>query len=424
MPMQIDYTKINSLDIKDILVSLWIQVNNRNQIYYPSLVDKFDDKYRVDTRNTNAVVNFWNMELPTGKPFYFIKSFFTITCKQNFSDKDTFDWFKKYLWMDIDKTFSKDIIPHPVRTFQKIDDWKEEEYRKDIIEQFKRMKQTFSTSIIEYFQNRWISLQTLVNNWARVWEINIDWKTYRNRVFFPMIDWMTNLIVGVKARNIFAQPWFPKTMNVPHSKPDLLFIKDNINTKFVFVCEWEIDKLSLDEIWLKNSIWNLAWVQTFKEEWKDLFDRYDKIYLFYENDQQNVAWLDGMINFIQHMPNKKFYCIDYDYLVDNYFFGDDEIKHSIKDINDILKYSLLLWKNNYEICEMISKSCRETNIEILVENSIVKLNEIIATLKSSIDNDTSNLNNKIKSLSNLLEKKRKMLTHFTETSIVQSKKIQ
>jgi len=71
-----------------------------------------------------------------------------------------------------------------------------------------------------------------------------------------------------------------------------LFNIDNIDHKLkhVILCEGESDCINLHQLGFKNVIGTSVGARGFKPEWKDFLDRFETVYLFYDND---LAGQDG-----------------------------------------------------------------------------------------------------------------------------------
>ncbi len=407
---QIDFNQINNIQIVDILSQLWVKINNKNQVYNEWFQNWYDDKYRVDTFKTNSVVNFWNDLLPSWKPFNFVKEYLWL------DNVDTFKWFKNFLGIIDDNSFNikeKKVIVNYVED-RVINNTEILDNRRSMIDQYSKLKNEYYPQfILDYCRNnRGISEKTLREIWVKTWTIQIWEKEYKNRLFFPMKNFD---IVWIKARNIFAKDGYPKSINIKDSESWLFWIEENCKWKnHVFFCEWEMDYATLHELWLKNAIWNWAWVKTFKKDWVQILEPFEKIYLFYDNDK-NWSWIDGMITFTLNNENKIINIIDYDFLFKNLI--PQEFEDEIKDINDIHMYWLTTWLSYLEIWKIISKACKTVTLEDLYLLSIENTQFQIEQVQKRIDIDKAFIDKKIKELNNKLKNRNEELCSFRKTNM-------
>lgn len=393
MENELNFDIINKIDIIEILNELWIPVNNRHEVFNPLFKNWYNDKYRVDIRKTNSVVNWWNEDLPTWKPYNFIKKYLKL------EDREVFNWFKQYLWISFSNIdYFKNIEEKINKSIGNKNEELELLKRRDsIIKQFNDLNITkFSDNILKYFESRNISEEILLKNYAKIGVIKNNWKTYYNRIYFPMYngEWIQ---IWVKARDIYAKPGFKKSTNITDSWTWLLFNKDEFKkSDYVFLVEWEIDKMTLETMWLRNVIWNLSWAQTYKQERNRIFEKFDKIYVFYDNDK-NGAWLSWIINVMKNLPNKKIEIIDFQILIKENFKEEDweELNEEFKDINDIVCFCKNLWYNNVEIWKLLKNSCYLPKLNILedklaVLKEINKQTKLVETYNTIINQDIKN----------------------------------
>jgi hypothetical protein len=180
-----------------------------------------------------------------------------------------------------------------------------------------------------------------------------------------MLHW--DKVVWIKMRDIYAKQKEFKSMNMPDSWAWLLFdIKAIENQSTVYLCEWEIDKMSLDEAWITNSIWNLMWANTFSKNWIELFEKFENINILYDFDKDSLAWLKWVYKVMKMFPDKNIKFLDLPKLFDKYYTNDrDYLLWEYSDINDIWVTSNFTNKGKDFFKEQIDNSLEKKNIEEL-----------------------------------------------------------
>lgn len=338
----------------------------------------FSTRYRF-SRKLNRV-KWFNIELPEWKPFNFVKTLLYAYLWEKEAISQTFKWFRWYFGIDDD--FKSELkmnakLVAEIKRNAEINKRKAEKDRRRLLARrktfwikFSRLKKYYSENTIEYFENRCISKKILEINNAKTWIIIHNWKIYKNRIFFPMNNEI-NDIIWIKMRNLYAKDPAYKSINITDSWSWLLYRKEDIEwQETIYFCEWEIDKMSMDEAWITNSIWNMMWANTFDDNWKELFKDCKNINVLYDFDKNSLAWLQWVRKIMRTMPGKNIKFLDLPkYLHDNFPEDRGELLNEFSDINDIWVSNNMLWKDfNY------FKNTIDTN---LCKKSIEELNKII-----------------------------------------------
>jgi len=373
---------INQEPIENILNVLQLRWELKLEWNKISLDWHFSTKYRFD-KSKNRVWAF-NIEMHNGKPFNFVKWFYFSDLSEKEAIAETYSWFKSYYWINDEYTWDLKMSKKLLKKIEekarknKIKQEQEEKARlwrrKTFWTKFFKLKKYYSENILEYFQNRWISRKTLEKNNARTWIIFHNGKLYKNRVFFSMKD--TKEIVWIKMRNINTYVKEYKSINIPDSWSWLLYNEFDLKGKdTVYLCEWEIDKLSLDEAWMFNSIWNMMWANTFSKDWLTIFKDVKNINILYDFDKNSLAWLQWVLKVIKNMPLKNIRFLDMPNMLEKNIPKDREILlRDFSDINDLWVSYLLLWKTGKDFQKSIDES--------LVKKSVDEISKIISWFKN------------------------------------------
>jgi len=403
---KLDARTINQEPIENILNILEARWELRIEWNKISLDWHFSTKYRFD-RSKNRVWAF-NIEMPSWLPFNFIKSFYFSNLTEEDSIIETYKWFKDYYWIHdefngqfkMNEKYLKEI--EKVAKENRIKQEREEKARllrrSTFWVKFEKLKNFYSSWIIEYFENRWISNKTLLKNDAKTWIIFHNWKKYHNRLFLP--SKVNDEIVGIKMRDIYAKQKEFKSMNMPDSWSWLLYNKEDIIWKdTVYICEWELDKFSLDEAWITNSIWNMMWANTFSEKWFDVLKDAKNLNILYDFDKDSFAWMKWVLKIMKLMPEKNIKFLDLPKLFEERYPADrDILLRDFSDINDLWVIHLSLWYNKDEFKNIIDNN--------LISRNIDELNEILNWFKiihdkekeENIGSFTLSFKSKVKSL--------------------------
>lgn len=365
--IELSAANINNEPIENILCYM---KNSWDILYDPNTWNiqfqwEFKAKYRY-SKLKNCVWAFW-VDMPTWKPFNFVKSFYFSDLDDREAIKSTYNWYKGYYnlidthWLDYKKNKErlKKLEEELARNKIKSDKLaaEKEKRRSTMPDKFFALEKSYSKEIIDYFKNeRCISEETLKLNNARTWVLDYFWKTYKDRVYFPMKSikesWKTYLN-GITIRDPFATDSNYKSLSLMDSQAWLLFNVSWVkNHKEVYFCEWAIDKMSLDEAGMHNSFWNMMWAWTFSDEWLLAFKKAEKINILYDFDKKSFAWLSWVIKVMKKFPDKEVQFLDLPKLLEKNFPDmREDLLNEFSDVNDLWKASNLNWttKNFKEI---------------------------------------------------------------------------
>jgi len=252
----------------------------------------------------NIVVSHNSKNRPQWDPYSYIKSYF------NFSDKETFDWFKENFWIQ-DENFKKE----KKQSFKK-------EYIFENFEQFRMKKANIA------FKNllvlRGLTHQFIEENIERIDEIAFEvW--YCDSFFAgeKKPEKIGNAFVQdstLRAREIFIFPWYDldkklslikirwadgKTIFWAKSysyrpedykgKWSLFYNKKTFSEKSVVLTEGEIDRLILQVLWFDNVLWNAGWVLANRNILKTALANTDDVIIAYDNDSSWSDWYHKLL---------------------------------------------------------------------------------------------------------------------------------
>jgi len=381
MYIKLDASTINQEPIENILLILdsrWdLKLDKRNNSTMISLDWHFSTKYRFDRRKN--IVWAFNIEMPNWKPFNFIKSFYFSHLSDNEAKIQTFKWFNNYYWINNDYKEDIKINDRYLKEIKKIAEEnriKQEKLEKSILFRrktfwikFSKLSNYYSKWILDYFEWRWISKSTLLKNNARTWIVLHNWKTYKKRVFFPMKVWKD--IIWIKMRDLYAKTKEYKSINIPDSWSWLLYNEEDINWKeTIYFCEGEVDKLTLDEAWITNSIWNMMWANTFSMKWIEVLKNVKNINILYDFDKDSLAGLKWVYKIMKLIPEKNIRFLDLPKLIASEFNEDRELLlRDFSDINDIWSANLYNWLYKEKFKKIIDEN--------LVSKTINEIEDII-----------------------------------------------
>lgn len=376
MTTELTADSINHEPIQNILSLLkaqWVLNFQWNRLL---LEWKFSTRYRFSEK-FNTVTAF-NIEMPHWQPFNFIKSLLFSDLSDKEAISETYNWYRGYFWLENnfkwDLKMNSKLIAEINKNAQlnKIKAEKEQKLlinrRKTFWIKFARLKNYFSNNTLDYFSKRWISKETLEKNNARTWLIIHNWKTYKNRLFLPIMNEEQD-IVWVKMRNIYAKDSAYKSMNITDSWSWLLYNKEDIEWQdTIYFCEWEMDKMSMDEASITNSIWNMMWANTFNINWKSLFKDCKNINILYDFDKNSLAWLQWVRKIMSIFPEKDIKFMDLPkYLESNFPENREELLDEYSDINDVWCLNKILWVSKEKFKQNLDNSLSAKSIEELSE---------------------------------------------------------
>lgn len=191
-----------------------------------------------------------------------------------------------------------------------------------------------TTLIGSIFCNIWFSsdfFTTEHESWKDIndkW-YNVTWDTakFTDIFIFPCLDEQWNIIWAKLRRRDWKTIRGKKSPSLPApARTWLLYEKNLINKKTVYIVEWEMDYIIMRLLWFGNVVWNLWWVQSNRHMIKSLLYDVDKIICLYDDDN---AW-DTAKRDLQAALWRQIYTIT--------FPIRENIKGiKIKDINDLYK---------------------------------------------------------------------------------------
>lgn len=178
-------------------------------------------------------------------------------------------------------------------------------------------------------------------------------------------------LVNAKFRYL---PPHPKGFHRIPKGESILFNYDNIDLtkKYIFVCEGELDAISLAQAGETNVVSITVGAKSFLPEWYDLLKGFELIYLVLDND---VPGQEGARILAERLGTDKCYNI---FLPNEKITTANGVEKDLKDLND---YFLA-----YDIDNFKSLALKATKFEI---NTIYSLESVLDTLEQRIKSEGS-----------------------------------
>ena len=167
-------------------------------------------------------------------------------------------------------------------------------------------------------------------------------------------------IINAKFRSL---PPADKTFKRIAGMESALFNINNLDTtlKYINFTEGESDAITLDRMGFKNVLGTSVGARGFKPEWKDLFDQFETINLFYDND---IAGEEGALKMAKRIGMEKCRRV--------------MIPSDSPDITDVTDYVLIGGADRDDVVDIL-KSARMFDVE-----DVLSMSNVLETMETDL----------------------------------------
>lgn len=338
--------EIHAISLEDMLRYLNIQYVVKGDLIKLCEWDQITDGW-IGSRSKNIVTDFSNKWRPAWSLYSFVKDLLDL------DDKWTFEFFKNYKYGI--GNFERVLIESSYKKIEHEEDLKKRaKSLKTMVAIYNKMEWN-DEELKKYLAGRKIDYDKLPENirqQLKAASIHFEGIRYNDKIFIPMKDLekddegnLSVKTVWIKARSISpeANSKF-KSISIKNSYIGMFFSDDILKVKewkLMFLCEGETDAMALYSAGFKNVFWNLGWVWYVNKNFNDLFKRFKRIVIAYDNDEPGRNWIKKVVETVGFEAT--YFVLNFEKVRDNLSKLNPEALANWKldwklDINDILKF--------------------------------------------------------------------------------------